>query len=73
MNAPSCNEVELKSPPTDGVSAVKFANDNDSLLLSSSWDTVSIFLFNAFIIVTHKYLPLLINRIFTSTTLDLIN
>lgn len=33
-------EYELLSPPTDGISTVKFA-PNENLLLASSWDTVS--------------------------------
>lgn len=36
------NEVDLKEPPTDGISNVTFGPWSDSLLLSSSWDSVSI-------------------------------
>lgn len=36
------NEVELREPPTDGISNVTFGPWSDSLLLSSSWDSVSI-------------------------------
>lgn len=34
-------EVEVRDPPTDGISAVKFGPCSDSLLLSSSWDSVN--------------------------------
>ena len=33
------NEFQLKNPPTDGVTAVKFGPNSSQFLLSSSWDT----------------------------------
>lgn len=35
----STNEFTLNSPPTDGISAVKFQPGSSQLLLVSSWDT----------------------------------
>ena len=33
------NEFQLKNPPTDGVTAVKFGPGSSQFLLCSSWDT----------------------------------
>ena len=35
---------ELNNPPKDGISALKFYNDENDLLLASSWDCVIIML-----------------------------
>jgi len=34
----SGQQIEVQSPPTDGVSAVIFANHQNNRLLASSWD-----------------------------------
>jgi len=37
--AESPSEFQLKNPPTDGITAVKFGPNSSQLLLTSSWDT----------------------------------
>lgn len=36
--AGSSNEVILRDPPTDGISAVKFGQTSNQFLVASSWD-----------------------------------
>mgnify|MGYP003876626679 CR=1 FL=1 len=38
--AATASNVQLKQPPTDGVTSVTFSPTSPSMLLVSSWDTV---------------------------------
>lgn len=39
MTAETPSEFQLKNPPTDGITAVKFGPNSSQFLLTSSWDT----------------------------------
>jgi len=39
MAAETPSEFQLKNPPTDGITAVKFGPNSSQFLLTSSWDT----------------------------------